>query len=184
MSQQERDLLQQAKTYDQCALQVLMARWDRPMFDAAYRMLGDREEAADVRQQALLRMLQSLPRFNEQAALSTWLYRIVINLCRDRMRKKTVEQRAMTKLYDSGPRTPEAHRGDDPGDAAEIVSAAVLALPDDEREAVTLKHYAGLSFAEMADILEVPASTLKSRVLRALERLRTRLREVGCLVEL
>ena len=160
-----------------------MLRWDRPMFDVAYRILGDREEAADVRQQALMRMFRSLAGFNEQAALPTWLYRIVVNLCRDRIRQKVSRERAMTHFSDHAPRGHEAHREDERRDLADVVSAAVLALPDEEREAITLRHYAELSFAEMAAVLEVPASTLTSRVLRALERLRTRLRDAGCLVE-
>ena len=181
MTREDGDLIRRAKAGDRSALADLLVHWDRPMLAVAYRILGDVSDAADVRQQAFVRVCESLSVFDEQARFSTWLYRIVVNLCRDRIRHRGVQKRTMAKMSTvAGHRATDAGGGEAGGrakDVAAVVSEAVGELPPAEREAIVLRHYAGLSFAEMAATLDVPVSTLKSRVLRALDRLRIRLRD-------
>jgi len=152
----------------------------------AYRLLGDMHEAMDARQQVLLRVCQSAGTFDGRSSVSTWVHRIVVNVCRDGIRKRNLRRRHMAKLTRLAERPARPQGSDAEGPQpdsirlAAVVADAVGALPQDEREAVVLKHYAALTFAEMADVLEVPASTLKSRVLRGLERLRSALGEADC----
>lgn len=150
----------------------------------AYRLLGDRHQAMDAVQQALIRLCRTLDSFDGRAAFSTWFFRIVVNVCRDELRKQASRARSMdhlTRTLSSPHATPPYVADSDRARVAAVIAEAVGALPDDEREAVVLKHYAALTFAEMAVVLETPVSTLKSRVLRGLERLRNHLRDAQCL---
>ncbi len=183
MTDTDRNLIQRAKVGDRQALGVLLRKWDRPILAVAYRLLGDRDEAADARQQTFVRVCQAIATFDEQSRFSTWLYRIAVNICRDRLRVRVVRESAMkTVVQSAGEKTSDGHTGEDSAhrkDVAKRVAAAVARLPQVQREAIALKHYAGLSFSEMAGILDVPASTLKSRVLKALQRLAIELPDVG-----
>lgn len=150
----------------------------------AYRLLGDRHQAMDASQQALVRLCRTLGAFDGRAAFSTWFFRIVVNVCRDELRKQASRERGMDHLKRMKPgciASPPDVSDSDRARVAAVIAEAVGVLPDDEREAVVLKHYAALTFKEMAVVLETPVSTLKSRVLRGLERLRNQLRDARCL---
>jgi len=187
LTREDGDLIRRAKTGDRSALADLLRAWDRPVMAVAFRILADREDAADVRQLAFVRVCESIGRFDEQARFSTWLYRIVVNLCRDRIRQSRRRTQAMQRVNSIAERADGRSTGNyaaaDKSAVAAVVADAVADLPEDQREAIVLKHFAGLSFAEMAATLDVPVSTLKSRVMRALDGLRLRLRDAGSLLD-
>jgi len=144
------------------AFQELLSRYRRPAVTLAYQMLGDLEDAEDVAQEAFVRVFQAIPRFRGQAAFSTWLYRIVTNLCLGsrRRRKTTVELDAV--------REPRAT--DSP---SRIVTEALLtrqvlgAMSPDLRAILLLRDQEGLSYTEIAEALQLPLGTVRSRLSKA-----------------
>jgi RNA polymerase sigma-70 factor (ECF subfamily) len=164
----------------------LIRRWERPIYALAFRTLGHEEDARDVCQETFLRAYRALPGFKGQAKFSSWLYRIALNLCRDWMRR---ERRAPIVAAPEGVDLVElAGEGDtaQPLDEvvgrrrlSEAVSRAMLLLPEDQRTAVVLKEYEGLTFQEIADVLGCPLSTVKTRLYQGLNVLRRELEKNG-----
>lgn len=179
----DEELVARATAGDQDAFGQLVARWERPIYALAYRTLRREEEARDVVQDAFLRAYRGLKGFKGEAKFSSWLYRITLNLCRDWMRK---ERRAPVA------QVPE---GTDPLDLADqqaaptesvedlvarremsaAVQLAMAELPEEQRTAIMLKEYHGLTFQEIAEMLDCPLSTVKTRLYQGLSVLRRRL---------
>ncbi len=175
----DEELTQRFQGGDAAAFEAMVARWNEPILQLATRLTGDLEEAKDVRQMALLKTYQGLSRFEGRARFSTWIYRVVLNLCRDRKRNASVRTRAFEQsvreregdyvLEETG-----FHVARD-REVARIVAQAVLELPASEREVVVLRHYHDLAFPAIAEILGSPVTTVKSRMTRGLTLLRARL---------
>ena len=163
------------------AFEELIARWDRRVLGLAYRLSRDVEEARDVRQAAFLRAYQCLATFNGQARFSTWMHQVVLNLCRDRARAVDARERALAhtagRADESVRVAPSPLAAAEKLEIADAVAEAIGALPLPEREVLVLRHYQGLPFPEIAEVLGAPASTVKSRMERALARLRVSLSE-------
>lgn len=164
------ELLARYARGDDASIEAFVARWNERLVHLATRLLGDPEEARDVRQQAFAILLREFERVD--GAIGTWLYRVAVNQCRDRLRRRREEE-----LDDLEPEAAP----DDPVERADLasrVAAAIAALPDLEREALVLRHYEDLPFPQIAAITGTPATTLKSRVSRALDRLEAELAEL------
>jgi len=179
MEPSDEELVLRHQRGDESAFEAMVARWNEPILQLATRLTGDLEEAKDVRQMALLKTYQGLDRFEGRSRFSTWVYRVVLNLCRDRKRSAAVR----TRVVEESVREREGdyvleetgfHVARD-RELAEIVAQAVLALPAAEREVVVLRHYHDLGFPTIAEILGSPVTTVKSRMSRGLELLRARL---------
>ena len=180
MKTDDQDLVRQFQRGDQAAFETLVRRWDANVLNLAHRMLGDAEDARDVRQLVFVRAFKALENFDGRAQFSTWLYRIGVNLCRDHLRARLAAQKrneAMAENRRMITETEEHPRStsDTHGIGAEV-ARAVSALSDNHREAIVLRHYSGLSFGQIAAILAVPETTVKSRVVAALQTLRDQLR--------
>ena len=179
MDPSDEELVRRFQGGDEVAFESMVARWNEPILQLATRMTGDLEEAKDVRQMALLKTYQGLGRFEGRARFSTWIYRVVLNLCRDKKRNAAVRTRALEGsvreregdyvLEETG-----FHVARD-RELARIVAEAVLELPAAEREVVVLRHYHELAFPAIAEILGSPVTTVKSRMTRGLSLLRARL---------
>jgi RNA polymerase sigma-70 factor (ECF subfamily) len=161
----------------------LVSRWERPIYALAYRTLGREEDARDVVQEAFLRAYRGLRGFKGQAKFSSWLYRITLNLCRDWMRR---ERRAPVVQVPEGVDPIDmADSQASPGESVEdlvarqemsqAVARAMAELPEEQRSAILLKEYHGLTFQEIADMLNCPLSTVKTRLYQGLAVLRRRL---------
>lgn len=179
MEPSDEELVRRHQEGDPGAFEAMVVRWNEPILQLATRLTGDLEEAKDVRQMALLKTYHGLANFEGRARFATWIYRVVLNLCRDR--KRGAEVRART--FEATVREREGdyvleetgfHVARD-REVAEIVARAVLALPAAEREVVVLRQYHELAFPAIAEILGSPVTTVKSRMARGLELLRTRL---------
>jgi RNA polymerase sigma-70 factor (ECF subfamily) len=157
---------------DRDAFNELVARHRDQLWAVAVRTLGDREEAADAVQEAFLAAFRGASAFRGDAAVSTWLHRITVNACLDRMRRARV--RPTVPLPD--PATGGAEPAD-PVDAYAIselsldVTAALRQLPTDQRVALLLVDVHDMSIAEAAQVLSVPEGTVKSRCARGRIRL-------------
>lgn len=177
MENDDRIWVARAARGDRSALERLLRRIDGRVLDLAHRLTGDADVAKDLRQQALIRVCRGLVDFAGRADFETWVHRIVVNLCRDHLRSQSAMRRRTERhgFLVGASAAPSTHDETERMELGQRVATAVGALPDEEREALVLHHYQGLSFPEIARVLEVPETTLKSRFARALERLATRL---------
>jgi RNA polymerase sigma-70 factor (ECF subfamily) len=164
----------------------LILRWERPIFALAYRVIGREEEARDVCQEAFLRAYRALPGFKGQAKFSSWLYRITLNLCRDWIRKQ--RRQPVSQLPEDAD-IDEIAASTGPIESIEdlvarrelssVVEDAMTRLPEEQRTAIVLKEYHGMTFQEIADLQGCPLSTVKTRLYQGLSVLRRELERGG-----
>ena len=183
MIRTDEGLVARATAGDVDSFNQLVSRWERTIYALAYRTLGREEDARDIVQEAFLRAYRGLRGFKGEAKFSSWLYRITLNLCRDWIRR---ERRAPVV------QPPEGTDAVDLADAqaaptesvedlvarremSRAVSRAMAELPEEQRTAIMLKEYHGLTFQEIADQLNCPLSTVKTRLYQGLSVLRRRL---------
>ncbi|MFN8095163.1 MAG: sigma-70 family RNA polymerase sigma factor [Vicinamibacteria bacterium] len=184
MGRSDEELIEACRDGETSAFDVLVDRWEDKIRGAAWRVLGSEEEARDVAQEAFLKAYRGLDGFKREARFSSWLYQIALNLCRDRLRRrKTRAAVSLEELEASGPvlvePRPGAHEMAVRNDLAGAVRRAISGLPEEQREVVILKEYEGLTFLEIAQALDVPISTVKTRLYRGLGQLRVRLEREG-----
>ena len=183
MSRTDEELVALATAGDLDCFNQLVARWERPIYALAYRTLGREEEARDVTQEAFLRAFRGLRSFRGDAKFSSWLYRITLNLCRDWIRR---ERRApIAQMPEGVDPIDVADEHVSPAESVEdlvarrelsdAVERAMAELPEEQRTAILLKEYHGLTFQEIADMLHCPLSTVKTRLYQGLSVLRRRL---------
>ncbi len=163
----------------------LILRWERPIYVLAYRTIGREEDARDVCQETFLRAFRALPGFRGQAKFSSWLYRIALNLCRDWMRR---ERRAPTVQAPEGVDLLDLAAAAEPSesieelvarkDLARAVERVMARLPEEQRTAIVLKEFHGLTFREIAEVVGCPLSTVKTRLYQGLTVLRRELARV------
>jgi len=182
MTSTDEDLVARSQGGDLDSFNQLILRWERPIYALAYRVIGREEDARDVCQETFLRAFRALPGFKGQAKFSSWLYRIALNLCRDWIRR---QRRApvMQMPDDTDPLEMAAEVG--PAESIEdlvarreltaVVQQAMTLLPDEQRTAIILKEYHGMTFQEIADLQGCPLSTVKTRLYQGLSVLRRRL---------
>jgi RNA polymerase sigma-70 factor (ECF subfamily) len=166
---------------------TLIRRWERPIYALAYRVIGHEDEARDVCQETFLRAFRGLRGFKGQAKFSSWLYRITLNLCRDWIRRQ--RRTPVVPAPDGIDLVEIADRQAAPVDLVEDLLArrdlnrsvvkAMHALSEEQRTAVILKEYHGLTFQEIADLLGCPLSTVKTRLYQGLTVLRRELERSG-----
>ena len=164
----------------------LVLRWERPIFALAYRVIGREEEARDVVQETFLRAFRGIGKFRGQAKFSSWVYRIALNLCRDWIRR---ERRAPILPTPDGVDVIELAAEQGPvesieelvarNDMSKVVAELMTRLPEEQRTAIILKEYHGMTFQEIADLQGVPLSTVKTRLYQGLNVLRRHLQQQG-----
>ncbi len=157
-------------------------RGGRPIYALAYRTIGREEDARDVCQETFLRAFRALPGFRGQAKFSSWLYRIALNLCRDWVRR---ERRTPVVQPPEDVDVMELAAAAEPSESIEdlvarhdlsrAVERAMTLLPEEQRTAIVLKEYHGLTFQEIADLVGCPLSTVKTRLYQGLAVLRREL---------
>jgi RNA polymerase sigma-70 factor, ECF subfamily len=168
------------------SLGVLVARWEAPLFRFVSRMVDRPEDAKDVCQETFLRILDKAAAFRDGARFSTWMYQIAINLCRDQARRKRRWGHLVVAPPVSDDGVPHEHAAPSTRDTNPVaafeenerqgaVRRALARLPNDQREVLLLKEYEGLKFREIAGVLGVPESTVKSRMYAALDTMRSSL---------
>jgi RNA polymerase sigma-70 factor, ECF subfamily len=186
MTSSDEELVARSMGGDLDSFNQLVLRWERPIYALAYRVIGREEEARDVAQETFLRAFRALGGFKGQAKFSSWLYRITLNLCRDWMRKERrtpVSQapEGIDIIELAGEATPHETIEQMVGrkELGRAVSKAMAALPEEQRTAIILKEYHGLTFQEIADMLDCPLSTVKTRLYQGLSVVRKQLEQAG-----
>ncbi len=186
MSTPDEELVARSMGGDVESFNQLVIRWERPIFALAYRVIGREEDARDVVQETFLRAFRSIGGFRGQAKFSSWIYRIALNLCRDwiRKQKRTPVLQAFEGVdvielaADTGPTEPIEDLVARNAMSA-VVARVMETLPDEQRTAIILKEYQGLTFQEIADLQGCPLSTVKTRLYQGLMVVRRELEKQG-----
>jgi RNA polymerase sigma-70 factor (ECF subfamily) len=186
MALTDEELVARSISGDQESFNQLVSRWERPIYALAYRVIGREEDARDVVQETFLRAFRALPGFRGQAKFSSWLYRITLNLCRDWIRR---QKRTPVVSAPEGVDIVELAADHGPTETIEdlvarkrlsaVVADAMRSLPDEQRTAIILKEYHGMTFQEIADLQGCPLSTVKTRLYQGLNVLRRHLDRQG-----
>ena len=175
---QDAPLVARARAGDRSAFSRLVERHHRRIFNTAYRMVGDREAAADLTQETFLAAWRALGGFEERARFSTWITKIAMNRCRNARRSPALSR--MDPLVADPPadpaKGPEAAVGD--RELAAHLERALGEIDPAHREVLVLREIEGLSYEAVAGILDVEEGTVKSRLHRARAALREKLRGV------
>lgn len=179
----DRELVEAWQAGDESAFEALVRRHQRSVFRLIYRMLGSREEAEDVAQEALLNLHRHGRRFRRDARFSTFVYRVAANAALNRRRalgRRRERRRRLAARQAAGDDLPAAPRSPEDatvgGELQQQVQEALAALPPALRAPVVLYDLEGLSYAEIAAVLRVAEGTVKSRIHRGRESLRRALR--------
>ncbi|MER7352145.1 RNA polymerase sigma factor SigM [Nonomuraea dietziae] len=156
---------------DQHAFSEIVKRHRDRMWAVALRTLGDPDEAADAVQDAFVSAYRKAHSFRGEAAVTTWLHRIVVNACLDRMRRKSVRPVADDELIEAAERDTPMPDQTGEREVSMEVSAALKMLPADQRAALVLVDMMGYSVEDAAQVLSVPSGTVKSRCARGRAKL-------------
>ena len=186
MSWSDEELVARSIGGDLDSFNQLVLRWERPIYALAYRVIGREEDARDVCQETFLRAFRALRGFKGQAKFSSWLYRITLNLCRDWIRRERRTPIAQAPegvdLLDLASEQEDVESVEDLVSRRQLgraVAKAMATLPEDQRTAIVLKEYHGLTFQEIATLLDCPLSTVKTRLYQGLTVLRRQLEHAG-----
>lgn len=172
---------------DQDAFGEIVELYKDKVFQLCYRILGNRQEAEDIAQEAFIRAYVNISSFKTHLKFSTWIYRIATNLCIDRIRKKKpdyyldaevpgTEGLNMYSQVAAGTDLPEKEF--ESMELQEVIQAEISKLPEKYRSVIVLKYIEELSLNEISEILDLPLGTVKTRIHRGREALRQQLRNV------
>jgi len=182
---EEAALVTQSLAGDQQAYGQLMHRYAGAVFNVAYRMLGNAQDAEDASQEIFLRAYTRLESFDPARRFSTWLLAIASNYCIDRLRRQRL---AWLTLDDVAYTVPSGERGPEGSalvaEERDAVQRALMTLPDNYRQVMVLRYWNDMSYDEIAQATGLPESTIKTRLFRARNMLADALRAEGLTAEL
>jgi RNA polymerase sigma-70 factor (ECF subfamily) len=177
-------IVERALTGDADAFGEIVKRWERRIFALAYGMLGREEDARDATQETFIAAFKNLRAFRGEAKVSSWLHRIAVNQCITKQRRAKVRgEAALDDEQEKNAASFAAPREYLPTHVAEgqqrleAVRRAVNALPVELRQVIVMKEFEDLTFREIAEALDLPLSTVKSRLYTALKQLQMRLQK-------
>jgi RNA polymerase sigma-70 factor, ECF subfamily len=182
----EKLLVKKSQSGDVESFELLINAYDKRAYNIAYRVMGNEENAKDMAQEALLRVFRSIKDFKGQSSFSTWLYRVVTNVCLDELRRRKNEKYVSmdsTIQTDSGElhmelcsdkETPESVY--ERVEQRELITKAINELNEDYKSVIVLRDIQGFSYEEISNMLDCSLGTVKSRINRARNMLRERLK--------
>jgi len=169
--------IKRAQNGDAAALEELLLAYEKRVYSIAYRLMGGEADAADMAQEALIKICRGVRGFKGEASFSSWVYRLTVNTCMDGLRKR---KRAPISLEfacesgipfeDSGADAPETRALS--LERAEDIQKAISTLSAEHMTVVVMRDISGLSYEEIADSLRISVGTVKSRISRARQRLK------------
>jgi RNA polymerase sigma-70 factor (ECF subfamily) len=181
----DEQLVELAVSGDREAFGEIVRRWERKIFALCFGMLGREDDARDAAQETFISAYRSLSGFRGDAKVSSWLHRIAVNQCLTfKRRARTRSEEYLDSEDGSEERIFIAPLHNSPSRQAEqverlrLVRTAVSSLPTDLRQVIVMKEFEEMTFQEISDTLELPLSTVKSRVYTALKQLRMKLERV------
>jgi len=162
-------LVNDCKRGDRRAMAQLISQYERPVFNAAYRIIGNTDDAADITQTVFLKVFENINQVDSNYRFFSWIYRIAINESLNQVKKRRYQE-PLADSQASPWRGPEEHLDSD-RDCARVQDA-LMQLNEDDRTVVVLKHISGCSYQQIGEILQVPAKTVKSRLYSARQLLK------------
>ncbi len=178
----DEQLVEKAVNDDRDAFGEIVKRWERKIFALCFGMLAREDEARDAAQETFIAAYRNLKNFRGEAKVSSWLHRIAVNQClTTKRRQKTRSENFLDDETSQAERVFAAPSHLSPARTAEqserlkIVRQAVSSLPPDLREVIVMKEFEEMTFQEISDTLDIPLSTVKSRVYTALKQLKMKL---------
>ena len=157
-------LVAAAREGDRDALDQLLRRHVDMIHAVCARITGNPADAADAAQESLIAIVRGLPRFDERASVRTWMYRVATNACLDELRRRG--RRPVATAAESFER-PDDRPGVDAGVADRLsIEDALIRIPEEFRVAVVLRDVQGMDYAQIADVLDIPLGTVRSRIAR------------------
>ncbi len=180
----DKELVRRVKKGDKQAFDLLFSRYQHKILNLVSRYLRDQQDVEDVTQEAFIKAFRALPRFRGESAFYTWLYRIAINTAKNHLVARSRRPPGVDVDIDDAEfmdgtdvlresESPEAVLSRD--ELAEVINATLSELPDDLRSAVTLREFDGLSYEQIAEIMDCPVGTVRSRIFRAREAIDQRI---------
>ena len=162
-------LIERCINGDRKAFETLLVQYEKPVFNAAYRMLNSRDDARDVTQTVFLKVFENFDRYDPSRRFFSWIYRITLNESINWLGKsKRLEPLNYEAVDDS--KSPEQEV--ESANVSENVQAALMSIKADYRTVIVLKHFLGCSYIEISEILEIPEKKVKSRLYSARQLLR------------
>jgi RNA polymerase sigma-70 factor (ECF subfamily) len=173
---EDRALVDDCLAGDMGAFEILVDRYQKILFNVAYRMTGDYDDARDITQTAFLKIYENLPSFNPQFKFYSWIYRIAINESLNWIKKKRPQETPDVNLVAPGNRPDQDYEEDQ---TSRTIQTLLQNLSPDYRTVLVLRHFMDLSYRDMSQALHVPEKTIKSRLFTARRLLGDLLRERG-----
>jgi RNA polymerase sigma-70 factor (ECF subfamily) len=182
----DEQIVERALTGDAEAFGEIVQRWERRIFALSFGMLGREEDARDATQETFLAAFRNLRAFRGEAKVSSWLHRIAVNQCITRQRRAKVRNESALEFEEekhaasfAAPPRYSPSRVVERLETTAAVRQAVNSLPLELRQVVVMKEFEELTFKEIAEVLDLPLSTVKSRLYTALKQLQMRLHKFG-----
>ena len=181
MSDNEALLLKKIKDGDVASFELLIKDYQVYAYNIAYRMMGNEEDAKDAAQEALIKVYKSIHKFKESSSFSTWLYRIVMNTCKDELKKRKEKVLSLDKEMETDDGTMSREIGDESlnpskiverNEVSHVVQEAINTLPDANKMVIVLRDIQGLSYEEISQVIKEPVGTVKSRISRGRNQLK------------
>lgn len=171
------ELVERCRNGDTAAFEVLVFRYQRPVYNAAYRMLGDSEAARDISQIVFLKVFERLDKYDSRYKFFSWIYRIAVNEALNTLRRSGREEPLSGR--EQAPASIDPARLADKSETSRRLQNTLKQLNVEDRVVLTLRHFLDCSYRDIGDILEIPEKTVKSRLYSARQRLRERLSTNG-----
>jgi RNA polymerase sigma-70 factor (ECF subfamily) len=178
--EQELTIIRRVQHGDVNAFELLVAAYEKNVFNVALQMVGNREDAQDMAQEAFLKAYNSLPSFRGDSKFSSWLYRIVSNVCLDFKRRQGRRPSSSLTVEDDEGETLELDIADESQSpeallerklTREAVRRGLQELPDEQRQILLLREIQGMSYEEIGEAMGLEEGTVKSRIFRARKKL-------------
>ena len=174
----DESLVERYRDGDQAAFAALVRKYQRPIYNAAYRVLGREEDASDITQAVFLKVAERLDQYDARYKFFSWIYRIAVNeslnLLRENGREAPLENEEDIPGVEA--QQPEARVSD--AQVSERIQKALMSMRVSDRMVLTLRHFGDCSYEEMAEIMGLDVKTVKSRLYEARQRLRTELADL------
>jgi RNA polymerase sigma-70 factor, ECF subfamily len=169
VEREDSDLVRRCLKGDRAGFDTLVKKYLKPIYNLAFRMVNDSENAADITQSTFVKAYENLRTFNLNLKFFSWLYRIAINESLNALAKRKQTDELSDELVSHDPTPEEAYHE---AERKEIIQRALMKLKPDHRSVIVLRHYMDLTYAQMSATLGIPEKKVKSRLFSARHHLR------------
>ena len=170
------ELVRDSKNGDKYAIELLIRRQQKAVYNAAYRLVGNKDDAAEVAQQTFLKMIEKLEQYDTNFKFFSWIYRITINESINFLRKRNTQTLNTDDLESvlPGPADTLSQQ-----ELQTRVQTALMKLKDEHRSVIVLKHFVDCNYQEISEILQIPINKVRSRLFTARQQMKARLHKTG-----